>query len=300
MAPLPDVTGSPAAGSPATGSPAAGSPVAGGETAPPGVNPALPSPARLYDYYLGGTHNFQADRDLAQQLQALVPEMPAIMRANRDFHVRAAAWMTSRGVRQFLDIGSGLPTQNNTHQTAQAVDPAARVVYVDNDPIVAAHSQTLLADNGTTALIVADLRDPDAVLDNPALRALLDLSQPVGVFMTAVLHFVPDESDPWRLVARYMSAVAPGSYLALSHGTADKIATDSVESGLEIYGRSSSAVHLRSKSEVERLFTGLELQPAKPGGAPEVTYTCLWGAGDSAVADTPAARSLYCAVARRP
>jgi hypothetical protein len=285
MAYLPDLTGG-----------------AAGETEvpPPGVDPALPSPARLYDYYLGGTHNFRADRDLAEQLQVLVPEMPEIVRANRDFHVRAAAWMTGRGIRQFLDIGSGLPTQNSTHQTVQDVDPAARVVYVDNDPIVAAHSSALLADNGTTALIVADLRNPEAIIGHTGLHALIDLSQPVGVFMTAVLHFVPDESNPWELVARYMSAVGPGSYLALSHGTGDKIAKDSVESGLEIYGRSSSAVHLRSKSEVERFFSGMELQPPRPGSAPEITYTYLWGADDTAVADTPAARSMYCAVARRP
>jgi hypothetical protein len=270
------------------------------EIAPPGVDPELPSPARLYDYYLGGTHNYQADRDLARQMQAVVPEMPEIMRANRAFHVRAAAWMTRRGIRQFLDLGSGLPTQNNTHQTVQSVDPAARVVYVDNDPIVAAHSSALLADNGTTALIAADLRDPDAILSHPDFGALIDLTQPVGVFMIAVLHFVPDESDPWGLVARYMSAVAPGSYLAISHGTADKIATDSVESGLEVYGRSSSAAHLRSRPDVERFFAGMELQAAMPGSAAEITYTCLWGADETPVADTPATRSMYCAVARRP
>jgi S-adenosyl methyltransferase len=285
MAPLPDVARS-----------------SGGdaELAPPGVDTALASPARLYDYYLGGTHNFQADRDLAQQMLTIVPEMPEIVRANREFHVRAAAWMTGQGIRQFLDIGSGLPTQSNTHQTVQAVDPAARVVYVDNDPIVAAHSGALLADNGTTALIVADLRDPDAILGHPRLRELIDLSEPVGVFMTAVLHFIADESDPWALVAGYMSAVAPGSYLAISHGTADRISTDAVESGLEVYGRSSSAVHLRSKPEVQRFFAGMELQPPTPGSVPEVTYTYLWGAGDAAVAPSPAARSMYCAVARRP
>jgi hypothetical protein len=270
------------------------------ELAPPGVDPTIPSPARLYDFYLGGTHNFQADRDLAGQIQAAIPDMADAVLSNRGFHIRAAAWMARRGIRQFLDIGSGLPTQNNTHESVHAVDPQARVVYVDNDPAVAAYASALLAGNGTTALVIADIRDPDTLLASPVLQDTIDLTAPVGVLMTAVLHFVADGSDPWGLVARYMAAVAPGSYLALSHGTADRMPPAAVQAGRDGYARASADVYLRSKAEVEKFFDGLELQPPRPGAVPEVTYAGLWGAEDTEAADSDGSRGIYCAVARRP
>jgi hypothetical protein len=270
------------------------------ELVPAGVDPAIPSPARLYDYYLGGTHNFPADRDLAERLQAAVPDMRDAILSNRGFHIRAAAWMARRGIRQFLDIGSGLPTANNTHATVQAVNPEARVVYVDNDPIVGAYGKALLESNGSTAVVIADMREPDTLLANPVLRRTIDLGAPVGVLMTAVVHFVADGSDPWGLVARYMAAVAPGSYLALSHGTLDRMPPSQVQAGKDGYARSTANVFLRPKEDIEKFFAGLDLEPPRPGEPPGITFAGLWGAEDAAVADSDGSRGIYCGVARRP
>jgi hypothetical protein len=269
------------------------------DLAPAGVDPSVPSPARLYDYYLGGTQNFEADRKMASALLTAVPDIADAALSNRGFHTRAAAWMARRGIRQFIDIGSGLPTQNNTHEAVQAIDPGAHVVYVDIDPIVQAHASELLVDDGTTAVVLADLRDPDAVLTSQELLARIDLSRPVGLLMTAVLHFVADESDPWGLVARYMAALAPGSYLALSHGTFDRMVVSQVQAGRDAYARSTANLYMRSRPDVERFFEGLELQPPRPGEPAEITYAGLWGAEDPEAADTDGSRAIYCAVARR-
>jgi hypothetical protein len=271
------------------------------DVVPEGVDPTRPSPARLYDYYLGGTHNYEADRQAAEQIRRSMPDLADAAWANRGFHGRAAVWMAaSQGIRQFLDLGSGLPTQNNTHQAVRRVAPDARVVYVDVDPIVAAHGAPLLAADGSTALITADVRDPDAILEHPELRRLIDFSQPVGVLMTAVVHFVADGSDPWSLVRRYMTATAPGSYLALSHLTHDRVPPQITEAGLEVYQRTASNIYARSHDEVTRFFDGLELAPAQPGGERAITFVGLWGAEDVAAADSDGSRHFYCGVARRP
>ena len=271
------------------------------DVVPEGVDPTRPSPARLYDYYLGGTHNYEADRQAAEQIRRGMPELGDAAWANRGFHGRAAVWMAaSQGIGQFLDLGSGLPTQNNTHQAVRRVAPDARVVYVDVDPIVAAHGAPLLAADGSTALITADVRDPDAILDHPELHRLIDFSQPVGVLMTAVVHFVADGSDPWSLVRRYMTATAPGSYLALSHLTHDRVPPQITEAGLEVYQRTASNIYARSLDEVTRFFDGLELAPAQPGGERAITFVGLWGAEDVAAADSDGSRHFYCGVARRP
>src|SRR5262245_2194357 len=158
---------------------------------PPGVDASRPSPARLYDYYLGGTHNLPVDREYGDRFKAAVPDLLDGVWANRAFHQRAATWLAQRaGIAQFIDIGSGLPTRDNTHEVVHAVVPGARVVYVDHDPMVAAYSADLLAGDGSTGVVTADLRDPDTVLDDPVMRALIDFGQPVGLLMTAVLHFV--------------------------------------------------------------------------------------------------------------
>ena len=267
---------------------------------PPGVDPTRASPARLYDYYLGGTTNFAVDREAADRLKVAAPDLIDAVWANRGFHGRAAVWLAEQGIRQFIDIGSGLPTQNNTHEAVHKVDADARVVYVDNDPMVAAHADALVADDGTTTVIIADLRDPDALLGHPGLRELIDFAEPVGVLMTAVLQFVADGSNPWGLVARYMGAVVPGSYLALSHPTKDNLPPRSVQAALDTYASATAQVHPRSKAEVERFFAGLELLEPYIGAGPAVTFVGLWGAEDPVAADTDGSRAFYCGVARRP
>jgi len=164
------------------------------------VDPSAPAPARLYDYYLGGSNNFEADRIAAERLRQGLPELSDAAWANRGFHQRAAGWLADRQVRQFIDIGAGLPTQGNTHEVVQRAVPDARVVYVDHDPMVLAHAQQLLGDAASTAFVLADLRDPGSVLDGPAVRELIDFSEPAGLLMTAVLHFVADSAGPWGLV----------------------------------------------------------------------------------------------------
>jgi hypothetical protein len=270
------------------------------EVVPRGVDPTRPSPARLYDYYLGGTHNFEADRQAAQKILEMMPELSDAAWANRGFHGRAAVWMARRGIRQFIDIGSGLPTQNNTHQAIRHVTADARVVYVDIDPMVAAYGSALLAGDGSTALIEADLRDPDALLGHPGLRRLIDFSRPTGVLMTAVLHFVADSSDPSALVSRYMTAVAPGSYLALSHVTFDRLPPRVTKTGQDVYDQAGIGIHARTAEQVTRFFDGLELVPPQPGAEPAITYVGLWGAEDPAAADSDGSRAAYCGVGRRP
>jgi len=267
---------------------------------PPGVDPTRPSPARVYDYLLGGTHNFPVDREVAERLKAGVPDTVDGMFANRGFHGRAAVWMAQRGIRQFIDIGSGLPTQRNTHESVHRVAPDARVAYVDVDPMVAAVGNDLLAADGTTAVITADLREPDSVLGHPDLRRLIDFAEPAGVLMTAVLHFVPDASDPWSLVARYMAAVTPGSYLGLSHGTSDRFSARALQTGRDTFANAAEHLYLRPKADIERLFDGLELVPPYSGAEPGIVYVGLWGAEDLRAADTDGSRLMYCGVARRP
>jgi S-adenosyl methyltransferase len=267
---------------------------------PPGVDPTRPTPAGIYDYFLGGATHFPADRKAAEKLRAAMPDIPDSIMANRGFHGRAAVWMARQGIRQFLDLGSGLPTQNNTHQSVRRVIPGARVVYVDNDPMVAAHAGPLLVGDGSTAMITADLREPETVLGHPEMRRLIDFAQPAGVLMTAVMHFVADSAQPWELVARYLAAVAPGSYLALSHGTTDKLPPRGVQAGMDSIADSTEQAYPRSKADVERFFEGLELVPPHSGAGPGLAYVGLWGAEDLEAADTDGSRLLYCGVARKP
>jgi O-methyltransferase involved in polyketide biosynthesis len=275
-------------------------PVTAARQVPAGVDPSKPTPARMYDYFLGGDNNFEVDRQLGQRLQALVPEISDSAWANRSFHQRAAKWIAARGIRQFIDIGAGLPTQGNTHDLVQRVAPEARVVYADNDPMVLAHGSALLGESANTKLIMADLREPDRLLNHPDLRSLIDLSQPVGLLLTGVLYFVADESDPWGLVARYVDAIAPGSYVALSHLTADSKPTRAVQESHSVYDQGPEGIHFRSKGQVERFFAGLELEPPYPGAPAAVTHVGLWGCEDPALADSDDSRWLYCGVARRP
>jgi len=266
---------------------------------PPGVDATKPSPARLYDYYLGGRNNFAVDRRAAEALRQSLPALSDAAWANRGFHQRAATWLARAGLRQFIDIGSGLPTVGNTHQIVQRVDPAARVVYADIDPMVEAQSAPLLAGSPNVVLVTADLRDPDALLGHPGVRSMIDFSEPTGLLMTAVMHFVADEADPWGLVGRYVGALATESYLALSHATPDGLPPLAVHAMEETYAHATEQIFLRPKAEVERFFAGLELVPPYPGGD-GLTFVGQWGAVDPASADSDGSRVLYCGVAKCP
>jgi len=267
---------------------------------PAGVDPARPSTARVYDYLLGGTNNYQSDRLAGEKMKERAPELVDSAWANRGFHQRAAKWIAEHGISQFIDIGPGLPTVGNSHEVVQKVNAHARVVYVDNDPMVQVYGSALLEGTGTSKVILGDLRDPDEVLGHPELRALIRFDEPTGLLMTAVLHFVSDEDDPWGLVARYLEALGPGSYLALSHMTGDKKPPVAKQVITEVGANAAGGVHLRSKAEVERFFDGLELVPPYEDGDPAVVHVGEWGAEDVRAADTDGSRWLYCAVARRP
>jgi hypothetical protein len=267
---------------------------------PAGVDPTVPAPARLYDYYLGGHNNYPVDRDAAEQVRKLIPELTDAAWANRGFHQRACRWIAERGIRQFIDIGSGLPTVGNTHEVVQKVDPRIRVVYVDNDPLVLAHSAELLTGERRTRVVLADLREPDSLFGNPELTALIDFSQPVGLMMTWVMHFVAPAADPWRLVAGYAAKLRPGSYLALSHVTRDKTPPAAVKAAEALYERASERLYFRTKGDIERFFEGLELVSPCPNTKAAVVHAGQWGADDPEQADSDGSRWSYCGVARKP
>ncbi|GAA0503608.1 hypothetical protein GCM10011581_26220 [Saccharopolyspora subtropica] len=218
-----------------------------------------PNAARVYDYYLGGSHNFAVDRQMAEEAIAMWPELPLIMQANRAFLRRAVQYCVKRGVRQFLDLGSGIPTVDNVHEVAQREAPGARVVYVDTDPVAVAYSKNLLVGNPDADIVRADLRDPDQVLGAPEVAELLDLAQPVALMMVAVLHFIGDEDQPGRIIARYRDALAPGSFLVISHATAEG-RPDVAGSHADLYRRrTTTPLTMRPKAQILAFFEGFEL-----------------------------------------
>ncbi|MGW7521124.1 SAM-dependent methyltransferase [Streptomyces sp. NPDC054796] len=229
-----------------------------------GIDATTASVARMYDYYLGGTDNFAVDREACAALSEIAPSTQALARNNRLFLQRAVRTLAREyGVRQFLDHGSGLPTRSNVHQVAQGVDPAAKVVYVDNDPIVLAHARSLLDANDRTTVIGQDMRDPDAILDHPEAQALLDYSRPVAVLFVSVLHCLPDTDEPAGILHRIISRLAPGSFLVLSHLVSedDQVRRQTTELMLSVTGGRWGRV--REPREVEVYFTGLD--PLPPG-----------------------------------
>jgi hypothetical protein len=226
-----------------------------------------PHPARVYDYLLGGKDNFPADREAAEAGMRANPAGRTPPRENRKFLRRAVQFLAGEaGIEQFLDIGTGIPTSPNVHQVAQEVAPHARVVYVDNDPIVLAHARALLTSSasGRTEYIDADLRDVEQLLSSAQLRKTLDLDKPVALLLIAIMHFVPDEADPYGLTRRLVDALPSGSYLALSHLTGDFDAA-AWERVAEIYRRTGVTMRVRSHEEIERFFDGLEIvEPGLP------------------------------------
>ncbi|MFA1538245.1 SAM-dependent methyltransferase [Actinomadura monticuli] len=224
------------------------------------IDPEIPSVARMYDYYLGGKDNYAADRAAADQVVAAMPNVLEFTRANRRLLSRAVTMMAGHGVRQFIDIGSGLPTQENVHEVAQRAAPDSRVVYVDNDPIVLTHARALLADNPLTTVVQADLREPEGIVGHPEVKARIDFAQPVGLLLLAILHFVPDEAGPAAIVARLRASLAPGSYLAITHGYRGAITRDVEDQVRSAYGRTGAGDLIpRGVDEVMAFFEGTEL-----------------------------------------
>ncbi len=232
---------------------------------PEGVDTSVPNVARMYDYYLGGKDNFAADRAAAAEVMRLVPETRAEALSNRAFLRVAARYLTARaGISQFLDIGTGLPTRGALHEVAAETCADARVAYTDYDPVVVQHAQALLASAGRSIAVQADLRDPAALLASPEIRSHLDFARPVGVFLLAVLHFVADEDNPAGIIATLRDALAPGSYLVISHIVPGRVRNREVDSGVaarvhEIYGQSTGRLHPRTPEQVAGLLDGFEL-----------------------------------------
>lgn len=261
---------------------------------PTGIDPNRPSAARIYDAFLGGTHNFAADRAVADRACQLVPEVPLVVRQNRAFLRRAVRFAAERGIRQFLDLGSGIPANGNVHEVAREVQPDARVAYVDLDPTAVLHAREVLGADPLTVVLHGDLQQPEKVLADAGVRALLDLSEPVCVLMVAVLHFTPDTADLTAALRHYREAVAPGSCLVLSHvtGGAHK---DMVERFIDLYNRTGTPLVPRDRTRIEALFDGWEL--AESG----LVHTTDWRPepGSPAV-DDPSATLSFAGVGIKP
>ncbi|MFI7680694.1 SAM-dependent methyltransferase [Actinophytocola sp. NPDC049390] len=260
------------------------------------IDTSAPSGARTYDYLLGGSHNFEADRAMADQVERAVPGIRAAARLNRAFLARAVRFMIGEGIRQFLDIGSGIPTVGNVHEIAQQEHPDCRVVYVDKDPIAVAHSELMLTGNDRAGMVEADMREPEGILTHPVTRSLIDFDQPVGLLFLLVLHWIPDDADPATLVSRYRSALAPGSYLALTHMT-DDIQGDKIHAvaGVVRESRGAGQVFPRTRTEISTLFGDFAL--VEPGLVPTGTWR-PGGAGD--ISDDPEMNELsFAGVARK-
>jgi S-adenosyl methyltransferase len=263
----------------------------------PEINTNVAHPARVYDYWLGGKDNFPADRALAEHIMQAIPTMRAMAAANRAFLTRAVRYLAEEaGIRQFLDIGTGIPTSPNVHEVAQAVAPNARVVYVDNDPIVLAHARALMAGQhvGETAFILADLRQPQAIIDDPTLQATLDLSQPVALLMVAILMYFRDTErpNPHGMLAALLERLPSGSYLAISHPTAD-FDPQAMAGAVAAAEQAGVTLVPRSKAETETFFTGLEL--VEPGVVPVLA----WRPGAEPPAD-PHSAYYWAGVGRKP
>jgi len=226
--------------------------------APDTIDVSLPSAARVYDYLLGGAHNFAIDRALGDELLQRSPEIAETMRANRVFLRRAVQFLVNAGIRQFLDIGSGIPTVGNVHEIAQQLAPESTVVYIDIDPIAVAHSQAILADNPRAAVLAGDLREPDRIITEARQLGLIDTDQPVAVLLAGVLHFLPDGDNPGGLVDRLMAPLTDGSYLVISHATNDEQPAELV-AAQQLSARTATRIHPRPYAEVRGFFAGTQM-----------------------------------------
>ncbi|RAY16823.1 SAM-dependent methyltransferase [Actinomadura craniellae] len=258
---------------------------------PPGVNPEIPSAARIYDLLLGGRDNYPSDRQAVEEMKRVYPDSgEGAARGNRAWLIRAVRYLAGAGIDQFLDLGTGLPTQENVHEVAQSIVPGSRVMYVDNDPSVIAHGRALLA--GTTVIMLeGDLADPDSILR--AAREHLDFSRPVAVLFSAVFHFISDEQSPSRIVATFEDAVCSGSHIAISHFTSD-ILEEADDLAREYSSRVSASLHPRPYDEVTKLFAGLEM--VEPG----LVYVNQWRPPEGVELGHPTTAPIYGGVGRKP
>jgi hypothetical protein len=256
----------------------------------------VPSAARIYDYFLGGSHNFPVDRQAAEAMVGIYADFPLLMHANRAFLRRAIGLLADRGIQQFLDLGSGIPTVGNVHEIAERATPGSRVVYVDVDPIAVAHSELLLRGNPRAAVIQADVCQPEAILRHPEVRRLLDFDQPLAVLLVALLHFVTDDEEAYALVRRLADALPSGSYLAISHGSYEGMPREQCIQLEQLYSQTAKPVKMRSRAEIARFFDGLEL--VEPG----VVFFPLWHPESShdLFLDQPERSSGFAGVGRKP
>jgi hypothetical protein len=276
------------------------------ERAPRGVDTTVPSVARVYDYLLGGKDNFAVDRQVAELILEISPDAPATGRANREFLQRVVRYLVGEaGVRQFIDLGSGLPTQGNVHQIAQEVAPAARVVYVDNDPIVLTHGRALLAEDGITTIVQGDIREPKALLNHAEVRQLIDFNQPVGLLLFAILHHLKDHEDPRGIAARLLAELPAGSYIAISHfhnpGAALPAVAEQVAAGEKLFNERLGTGRWRTRKEILAYFGGLE--PIEPGLVPLLQWRPSPDAAphvDTAAELAPLHYAFLGGVARKP
>ncbi|WP_333778714.1 SAM-dependent methyltransferase [Streptomyces sp. IBSBF 3136] len=260
-----------------------------------GIDTSRPHPARMYDWYLGGKDNYPVDEEMGRQMLALEPRVPVMARVNRAFMHRATRWLAHQGVRQFLDIGTGIPTEPNLHQVAQSVAPETRVVYCDNDPVVLAHAAALLRSTpeGATEYLQADVRDPAAIV--AGARKILDFDRPVALSLVALLHFVSDTDGAHDLVGRLLSALPSGSYLTMTHATADFTPEDSAAATAKLKA-AGVTLALRSRDEFSRFFDGLEL--VDPGV--QIVHQWHPELGEPVPGQDDGVIPGYAAVARKP
>lgn len=235
--------------------------------APPEVDIDRPASSRIYDYMLGGSHNFAADRQVADRAIAAMPQLPKVLWENRAFLRRAVRFLAEEaGMDQFLDLGSGIPTAGNVHEILAEITPRGRVTYVDIDPVAVTHARAILADEPDATAIQADLRHPLTILAEPEVRDLLDVSRPIAVLLVATLHFIPDEQNPAAILAQLRQALAPGSYVAISHASDEGEKPTGIRAAQEVYARAEHPVIMRTRAEISGLIEGWEIVP--PGIVP--------------------------------
>lgn len=233
---------------------------------PSGIDTSVPSVSRIYDYFLGGSHNFAADREVARAALQRHPGIPIIARANRAVMRRAVRYALDLGITQFLDIGSGIPTFGNVHEIAQARQPEARIAYVDNDPVTVAHARAVLRGTPGAAIAAADLRDPQSILDSPEVTDLIDFGRPVALLLVAIIHFFPDDAHPADLIAHLTDVLAPGSAMIMTHATLEGPSPTGQLVTSQLYSSTGSALIMREAHEIEAFFTGFRV--VEPGIVP--------------------------------